>query len=298
MPTHICETCNKEFKQKGHLAAHKARKNPCKPATSTAIEALVERKAQEALAKHNIIVPLPTERVQTSSITNQTMQTTRTEVQGHGFIWQDELLCNVYGVTPEELTKIKYSCRVDCPSHLNRLDSCDLQIKVTGNPNSVCMGDTIRVFDLVSSGTVIHMTVVMYEQKDAPKKKVVKRIVELNLTNSRKLLFGSITRDELVELDKAVKSVPQKRKPTQKEHQHMYTLRDRLAEKGGALQLRIKCDSTQSRMQGELNGFQSFLSKHEDRIVAQSSSNKFRGGTITTEISSGRRVLKKKAPAE
>lgn len=46
---HTCEICKKEFKQKGHLAAHAKRKKPCTPAKS--IEQIVEVKVQEVLQK-------------------------------------------------------------------------------------------------------------------------------------------------------------------------------------------------------------------------------------------------------
>jgi DNA adenine methylase len=57
MAPYTCETCQKVFKQKSHFDSHKARKRPCKK--DVRIEQLVEQKVQEALAKHNIIVPLP-----------------------------------------------------------------------------------------------------------------------------------------------------------------------------------------------------------------------------------------------
>jgi DNA modification methylase len=49
MPDYICETCEKVFKQKGHLATHNKRKNPCKK--NDAIEKIVEKKVQEVLSK-------------------------------------------------------------------------------------------------------------------------------------------------------------------------------------------------------------------------------------------------------
>jgi hypothetical protein len=51
MPDYICETCEKVFKQKGHLATHNKRKNPCKK--NDAIEKIVERKVKEVLLKMN-----------------------------------------------------------------------------------------------------------------------------------------------------------------------------------------------------------------------------------------------------
>ena len=51
MVKYICDTCQKVFSQKGHLEYHNNRKRPCKK-TNT-VEALVEKKVQEALTKKN-----------------------------------------------------------------------------------------------------------------------------------------------------------------------------------------------------------------------------------------------------
>ena len=51
MVKYSCETCEKTFTQKGHLEKHKNRKRPCKK--DNMIEALVEKKVQEALSKTN-----------------------------------------------------------------------------------------------------------------------------------------------------------------------------------------------------------------------------------------------------
>lgn len=51
MTKYICETCQKVFSQKGHLEDHNNRKRPCKK--DNTIEALVEKKVQEALSKTN-----------------------------------------------------------------------------------------------------------------------------------------------------------------------------------------------------------------------------------------------------
>jgi DNA adenine methylase len=45
--THVCPTCQKAFKQKGHLATHAKRKRPCKPAKP--IDQIVEEKVKEVL---------------------------------------------------------------------------------------------------------------------------------------------------------------------------------------------------------------------------------------------------------
>lgn len=218
----------------------------------------------------------------------------RKEVQAHGFKWQDEIACNVYGATDEELKAESYTGKFDLPPELNRLDRRAKSIKTTCSRNTVCMADCLRVFDAVSSGIPLDMVVVYYIQDDTTKTKKLVTITEVDLTDSRELLFGSLTRSQIEELDTAVKSVPQKRKPTDEEHHTMYSLRDSLQMSSGAIYLNIKCDSKQSRLQCSFNHFQDFVKENPSRLVAKSDTNEFRGGTISSQFTSSRRVFKKK----
>jgi len=63
MVKYTCDTCDKGFAQKGHLADHKARKRPCRK--DNTIEALVERKVEAALSRTSTGV----EHVETSTTT-------------------------------------------------------------------------------------------------------------------------------------------------------------------------------------------------------------------------------------
>jgi hypothetical protein len=174
----------------------------------------------------------------------------------------------------------------------------DLSIKTTGKENLVCMGDCLRVYDAVKSGEPFHMVVLVYTQNDDTKTKKVKTITEIDLTHAVTPLFGDITRAQLEQLDKAVKAVPQKRKPTTGEHDHMYTLRNELQPSSVAIHFDIKCNSTQSRLQCSLNRFQDFLNQNPDRIIAKrdTTTGLFRGKKIVEEIASSRRVFTKKEP--
>jgi hypothetical protein len=211
------------------------------------------------------------------------------EVQAHGFSWEKEILA-IYGATPEEVKNINYTSKMDLPASLNRIDNCDLSIKTTGNKNSVCMADCLRVFDMVS-GQKIHLVVVHYKQVKEIKQVV--HIVEIDLTNSRELLFGTLTRAQIELLDSAVKSIPQKRKPTSEEHKHMYAIKKELQKLSGAIRLDIKCNSQQSRLQCSFNKFQSFI-ENNPRIIEKSNTNEFRGGSITKDIISCCRKFKPK----
>lgn len=56
MTEHICEVCERIFKQKGHLDAHKRRKKPCKK--DAKLEAIVEKKVQAALTKKKLEISI------------------------------------------------------------------------------------------------------------------------------------------------------------------------------------------------------------------------------------------------
>lgn len=213
------------------------------------------------------------------------------EVQKHGFTWQNDLLMNVYGATQDELNSLAYTEENDLPGSLNKQDpGINLSIKTSCSKNTVCMADCLRLYDLVKSGRPIHMTVIYYKQDDTKKK--ILSITEVDLTNSVELLFGSVTREQILELDAVVKSVPQKRNPTLEERHQMYSIRNSLSLLSKAIHFDIKCNSQQSRLQCSFNSFQQFLKENPERIIAQSTSAEFRGKTITAEIVSSRRVFR------
>lgn len=223
------------------------------------------------------------------------MKMNKVEVQKHGFIWEREVLTRVNGATEDELSNISYISKFDLPANLNRLGNYNVSIKTTGSPNSVCMGDALRIYD--SSGdkeNPVHMVVITYKQCDNAK--IISSIVEIDLTDTQKDLFGSITRTQLEELDTAVKSVPQKRKPTDEEYKHMYSLRNSLQKISGAIRLNIKCNSTQSRLQCSFNRFQEFveIAKTKEIVISESNTNEFRGVSLSAELMSPRRRFNKK----
>lgn len=218
--------------------------------------------------------------------------TLRVPTQAHGFSWEKEIMSRVYGATPEEQRDVPYTSKIDIPAELNRLDHCDVSIKTSGHPNMICMADCLRVYDSVSSEKPLHMVVIHYLQ-EADTKKIIS-IIEIDLTDSHEALFGSLTRDDLETLDRAVKAIPQKKKPTEEEHTAMYAIRDALQKMSGAIHLDIKCNSTQSRLQCSFNHFQQFLESHPTRIVAKSNTHEFRGGALSPQIVSSRRIFKPK----
>jgi hypothetical protein len=212
--------------------------------------------------------------------------------QAHGFSLEKDIMRMIYHMTEEEIKSIPYTSKVDIPAEFNRLDQCDVSIKTSCSPHMVCMADCLRFYDSVSSKTPIHMIVVHYSQLGDIKK--IMTIIEIDLTDSCEALFGSLTRAEIETLDRAVKAIPQKKKPTEEERKTMYDIRDSLQKQSGAIHLDIKCNSTQSRLQCSFNRFQKFIENHPTRIIAKSNTHEFRGGALSPQIVSSRRVFKPK----
>ena len=216
------------------------------------------------------------------------------ESQKHGFTWEDDFIRNVFHVSDDARKQIKYTAKMDLPATLNKLDGCDVSIKTTGSPNTVCMGDCLRVYDSVCSGKPLHLIVVTYKQDDINNKKKLMEIIQVNITGLKDELYGGIKREDIEELDKVVKNVPQKRRPTPEEHEAMYSIQNILKGNMRAIYPNIKCDSKQSRLQCSFNQFSEFIERNPDKVIARSNTNEFRGGFISMELESGRRKLKKK----
>jgi hypothetical protein len=235
------------------------------------------------------ITPIKTNKTKTEN------KIQRTEVQAHGFLWEHDILKNVYGLSDEEIEQNSYTAKHDLQSSFNKLDNCNVSIKTVKFKGEVCMGDYLRVFDSVNSGEPLHMIVIYYTQIESNIKKL-HSIIEVNLTGATELLFGKLTRENIKTLDETVKSIPQKRKPTQEEHDNMYKIRDELLELCGSMFPRIKCDSTQSRLQGAIPfaKFQDLIVKHPEILVSKSDTNEFRGGTISLTVNSSKRQFNKK----
>jgi hypothetical protein len=220
------------------------------------------------------------------------------ENQGHGKTWEKDIGVNVYKATLAELDTVSHTAPIDVPRAFNRLEGIDISIKVSGK-DTIDMADVIRVYDEVSNGETIHMTVVLWEQKDSSTKKL-KSITEVDLTNSVTLLFGSVKREQLVNLVTAAKAVGKVRAEISKEQRleqiaSAYSMRDELHKLSGFMHLHLMFyTNNPSRVQGQFTQFRRFLQENPSLIIAKSDTCEFRGGKIAEEIVSTKRIRHKK----
>lgn len=216
------------------------------------------------------------------------------ESQEHGKLWEKDIGMNVYKASEQELKCIPYTSPFDIPRNINRIDSANISIKVTGT-NSIDMADIIRLYNAVNNpDEPYHMTVLFWEQINTETKKL-KKIIEINLTNTKTLLFGTATLEDILLLVNYVKSIPKNGRT--KEHTTTYLLMaNELSSRcGGFIRYAPKVDSkSQRRVQGRLPNFTQFVEKNSDLVIAESNNNTFRGGTVKYEIAACPRLRQKK----
>ena len=225
------------------------------------------------------------------------------ENQAHGKIWEKNVGMNVYKATEAELKSVSHSAPIDVPRTFNRLESIDISIKTSGK-DTIDMADIVRVFDEVNREETFHMTRVLWEQKD-PTTKKLKDIIEVDLTKSANILFGSIKREQLVNLVTMAKAVGKVRPDVSREQRaiqiaSVYNMRDELQKNSGFMHFHLMFYTKHpSRVQGQFTQFSRFIKEHPERVIAQSQTGDFRGGKIAEEIVSTPRLRKKKelAPA-
>ena len=279
--------CCTNCKQSGHY------KNKC-PLPNTKVQPTVSVVKPSVSTTVQAQTPAAVASVtQLKSISSRPPPTPRTEVQGHGKTWENDILINVYGADEEIIKTSGYTQTYDLKAKDNKLDGCNLSVKTTGS-GTIYMGDCSRIYNSVSSGQPYHLVVINYAQRGQYKH--VTRIIEFDITGLKTELFGQLTGEQITQLADAVKAIPQKHKPTADERKVLYDLKATLQPLSGIIGLDIKCNSQQSRLQCSISAgrFKDLLAKFPERIIATSNTNAFRGGVIRESIPSEKRTFKKK----
>jgi hypothetical protein len=204
------------------------------------------------------------------------------ESQRHGFTFENEVL-KAYGLEPSSLP---YTRAHDIPADKNTKEPMNISIKAAGQ-KSVDMGDILRIWD-EAAGTPILLTVLFYQQ-DGDKKKL-KEIYQVDLTESRALLFGTATKDELQSYVASVKAIPHG-EPSAEVRQSYKDGAQALNRKMGFLQVRPKVDSkSQRRVQCSFPNFHTFCRMNPERVKTKITDGLLHGYQLPLEIDSGRRI--------
>lgn len=180
---------------------------------------------------------------------------------------------------------VAYTERDDIPARLNR--GIPVSIKTYGG-DTIFLGDALRMFENVSRPRYELITL-GYHQHDE-NTKILTNVTEFDASNSRELLFGGVTEEEIRQLRQLIVSIPKgvalpetKRAVTQ--------LKNQLNQKSGYVKFNPKIDSgSQRRLQCSIPKYSRFLNSNRDRIIDYSEDGVLREVQLTRAIVSGRRV--------
>lgn len=212
-----------------------------------------------------------------------------TQSQGHGPAIENELCVKVW-----HLEAVRNSSeRHDIPKHLNRFNPNEIVSIKSMKGYKVCMGDILRIYDRCGSDEIYTLLIARYLQVGGEKRIV--EIVEMNYNEEfHRLLFGTITREEIEEYDRWIRAIPHG-EPDQ-------TVRDEYLKRKNDLQklhhMRIhispKVDSKrQRRVQCEIPHLDQLWEQFPQFILSRTT-NQVRGIPITTTYVFGPRVRKPK----
>jgi len=201
--------------------------------------------------------------------------------QKHGFTWENEIKNKVYGLPIEKNNTETH----DIQRTKNKVEDANVSIKTTVS-GTVCCGDVLRFYDYNFNET---NTIIIINYKQEGTEKVIKEIIEVEYTKEmHEHLFGMLTRKDLEEFRKSVKSVPyfhpeinRYRKEIQKKKKEV------TKNTNSKIVLNPKIDSKdQRRVQCSFK-----LKDVEKFIVSRTTQPVVKGVRITEKIESGKRTF-------
>jgi hypothetical protein len=199
------------------------------------------------------------------------------ESQLHGFTWENEVK-RVFAVDAHA----DYTATHDIPKEVNPFNSMEnISIKTTGS-STICMGDPLRIWDY-SDAEINTGIVLRYRQEGGVKR--LERTHEITL-NNRALLWGSLTREDIAELDALVRSMPRGSRDVAIDAA-ISEKKKELNAKSGIVRFNPKIDSkVQRRLQCSIPNYESTVGL----IVSTTPGSVVRGVAISETIDSTSRV--------
>lgn len=207
-----------------------------------------------------------------------------TQSQMHGFVWENEIKEKVFKLPSE-----KNNCDIhDIPAVKNIFDNTEnISIKTTKN-NTIDCADILRFYDYDFETEKNTIIVIQYIQNN--NFKIIKSTYEINYNKElHKLLFGSVTKDKLIEYIEYIKQIPNGK--ASKEVSKEYIKKKKELQKNNNMTINIspKVDSKkQRRVQCSIPNFNNLpshlINKYDGAIV--------RNINITQKIESKQRILK------
>ena len=170
------------------------------------------------------------------------------------------MIAKILGLSKKEYESISYTNSIDIPLHLNRKTNKNVSVKSTKS-NTVYMANPLNVYEHSESNSYDIITFI-YDLKGSLD------ILYLRLNNHRKFLFGEVSKNDIHELTKLIKSVEYGRRQTPEERKLIQDKKNELNLKSGIIKFNPKIDSKkQRRLQCSFNINECLTSIDKRRIL-------------------------------
>jgi hypothetical protein len=167
-------------------------------------------------------------------------------------------------------------------------------IKTTGM-NSIDCGDVLRFFRYNMNDQ--HIMVIFRYKQIGPKRKIHETLVMRYNSEFNKVLFGTVTEEEIIALDTYVKSIPANGRTSEHQKTYKKMAKDLKEKSGGWISYAPKVDSKkQRRVQCSIRTLDKFLEKYPQFIVSRSAGCSLHGITLDTEYDFGPRIRNQQTP--
>jgi len=211
------------------------------------------------------------------------------ESQKHGFIIEDYIKSNVFKV----VKKYAYNSIHDIRNEDNRFDSTEnISIKtLTGGVNpTVCFGSPLRIYNYPDNEKHTAIVILLTQSGET---KIIDRVIEISL-DTKKLLFGDITENDIREFETIIKQVPKNGKP-QSNIRDIHVKKKELNTKSGYVKFNPKIDGKdQRRLQCSIPKFITFIEKNPEIVISNTKEAIVRGIRLPISIESKRRTRRRK----
>jgi hypothetical protein len=236
-----------------------------------------------------------TNKKQTTTKTTQKNQPAIKGVQGHGKVWENQIISVIVSPSEhEEAYNQPYTALHDIPKHLNKKKpGTHVSIKATGT-NKIDFGDARRTIqNLQHPDSPVEAIVVKYKQQG--NQKIPENVIRIDLTKGKSELLGTMDESELSakinELDEMVKKGDPQYKQTAKQLQKL------MKDNGAALSVAPKIGNPAKKRAGRLQISLSNITKFAEQyphLVIEDKTCKVYDEECLSIIESDRRVLAKK----
>lgn len=219
------------------------------------------------------------------------MENEFTQSQSHGLIWDSEIREKVFKLPKCINDTKKYD--IDCSDNIYCPDE-NVSIKTTSSTNIDC-GDIQRFYNNdFTENKYTNIIIIIYKQ-DANIKKIIE-IIEFKYNEEiRNFLFGTITKEEIEEYNKSIKSIPKGPVSPEIKTNYIKMKQELQSRHNMFINISPKVDSkSQRRVQCSIPKIHDLFARFPSHIISRTDKATVKNVAITSMITSTKRIRNKK----